>query len=57
MAGHWDREARQGLRRNEGRQQEIARAVQHRQPIGKDKRMIDRAGRLLPHVRESRQDD
>jgi hypothetical protein len=41
MAGHWDRQARQGLRRDEGREQEIARAVQHRQPIGKDKRVID----------------
>jgi hypothetical protein len=54
MAGHWDREERQGLRRDEGRQQEIARAVQHRQPIGKDKRVIDGAGPLLPHFRERR---
>ena len=57
MAGHWDGEERQDLRRDEGHEQEIARAVQHRQPIGKDKRVIDGAGPLFPHFRERRQKD
>src|SRR5215471_11414486 len=47
IAGHWDRQARQALRRDEGREQETARAVQHRQPIGKDKRVTDGAGPRL----------